>query len=110
MIAYNISPNRITGLSPFEITFGRPPPIPLPDPAAHFPTPTVEHLHDHLLALKTGLQNIKQQVRDKLEECREHIRPKYDYMHKLPKLHPRADGPFPVKCVARVWENPAVSR
>ena len=121
-MAYNVSPNRITGLSPFKIVFGRPPPLPLPNPEAHFPQPTAQHLFDHFLALKAGLRNIREQVYHKLEARKEQIRRSYDYMRrplditpgdyayvyyphtdKRFKLHPRAFGPYPVVGVHYQW-------
>ena len=54
-MAYNFSPNAITGLSPFEIMFGRTPSFPLPNPERTVPKPSLHAVSDHYLAMRNAM-------------------------------------------------------
>ena len=118
VMAYNSSPNRITGMSPYEVLFGRPFPLPFPFAEDACPIPTDDQLGDHLLALQAGLAAAKARVTVRLEARRAQIKRMFDkfrqpmkiqpgdyayvYFPKtmiLPKLHPPTYGPFPVVAV-----------
>ena len=88
VMAYNFSPNRITGISPYEIVFGRPPPFPTPNPECGFLQPTVEGLSDHLLTLKVALQEIQAATQEKLEMRKEQIRRMFDKFRRPLNIKP----------------------
>jgi len=121
VMSYNMAPNRITGLSPYEIMFGRAPSVPLPHPERSVPLATEEALQDHLLALKMALHTSQRQVTEKLTERRNQIKRMFDKFRRpltieegdyayiyyprtmmLPKLHPKAYGPFKVEHISRM--------
>ena len=87
-MAYNFSPNRITGISPYEIVHGHPPPFLLPHPEKSFLQPTVEGLSDHLLTLKVALSEVQEFTKEKLEERREKIRNMFDKFRKPLRIRP----------------------
>ena len=115
VMAYNVSPNKITGLSPYELLFGRPFPFPLPSPEDAFPLPTDRALADFSLTLQAGLAAARARVTERLQVRREQIKKMFDRFRQpmriapgdyafvyypktliLPKLHPPTYGPFPV--------------
>ena len=119
VMAYNLSPNRITGISPYEVVFGRVPPFPIPNPEEHYLRPTEEGLSDYLLSLKTALAGIQETTSQKLRNRQEQVKRMFDkfrrplevkrgdyvYVYypkakKLEKLHPLATGPFLVTDVS----------
>ena len=115
VMSYNSTPNRITGMSPYEVLFGRPFPYPMALPEEACPKPTDPALADHLIALRAGLQAAKSRVTERLKQRREQIKKMFDKFRRplrinegdyayvyypkttiLPKLHPPTYGPFPV--------------
>ena len=115
VMSYNCSPNRITGLSPHEIMFGRPPSFPLAHPNASFPAPTVENLSDRMFYTLHALNKAHEHISQKLEVRRDQIKAMFDKFRRLlkisvgdyayvyypqnqmlRKLHPKAFGPYPV--------------
>ena len=88
VMAYNFSPNRITGMSPYEINFGRPPPFPMPESCCNFLQPTAEGLSDYLLTLKASLEEIQSITKERLETRREHIRRMFDKFRRPLSIQP----------------------
>ena len=119
--AYNCSPNAITGLSPFEIVFGRTPSFPLPNPEQHIPRIGMEEQGDHFLSIMRAMKEGQEYTHRHLLKRREQIKNMFDKFQRpmrmkegdyvyvfYPKtmgftqLQPRAFGPFPVTCVSRM--------
>ena len=115
VMTYNCSPNRITGFSPYEIMFGRPPAFPLANPDSGYTAPTVENLSDRALHVLSALRQAREHISDRLDVRRQQIKAMFDkfrqplrirvgdyaYVYYPPnrllrKMHPKAFGPYPV--------------
>ena len=120
--AYNSSPNEMTGFAPYELVFGRMPPLPQP----HLNDLALEKKwlekkpFDYLIQLQHALQEAHEIVNEKTMHRRQQIKERYDshrselllnvgdfvyitwpFSKKLLKLEPRCYGPFPVTKVIR---------
>lgn len=127
IMSYNTSPHPVLGLSPYEAMFGRTFPCPIPDPRGVRYESTVESLSDHLLTIQAALASAHDLISLKLKHRRDNIKKMFDkfrqplrvaegdyaYIYypktfKLPKLSPRAYGPFPVLGVDRLLHTQEV--
>lgn len=125
-MSYNVTPNLATGFAPFELIFGRPPPLPLteqlgPLPVVDGSTPTPQDYFEEVqVALKEAFEGVtadlvarRRQYEAQFNQHRSALHVAvgdsvfilYPYNVKLNKLLPKAFGPFPVVEVVRHEET-----
>lgn len=118
-MAYNQTPNPVTHFSPYELVFGRVPPLPLSAEQLARQEEIKYNHSDHLICIQRALKQAHEvaeaqlssrrvQMKRTFDRCRQPLRLKkgdfvyiyYPYSTKLRKLHPKAFGPFPVTKVS----------
>ena len=121
--AYNSTPNRLTGLSPFELVFGRSPWLPNPKVTNEEPATTAEAT-TYSWKLKSVLDKAHAMANQRIGERNQYLQRLFNshrqplhisegdfvylylkYSHRPVKLSPKAFGPFQVKETTRHPES-----